>query len=319
MNTALLYDAIGEIREEYIKDAETSNGHILKIRWNALVAACLVIAILAVPVRAEYTNGYISNLLAPLYGGAKTELIDKIGVPIGAETTVGDYKLSANAIVGDKYCFAIVYSLTRVDGQPLEEGLYFADYSNSLRSESGGGICEQRLSDDGTTLQIVDKWTSSRGMFLNRNATVQLTDLMKYNGYGQERTLISKGTWKLKFVVRYEDTSIKVPIDDLTVRDASGKQYTIEDIRISPVGIHFDMTVPNPHKNGVINEPMYKGFSLAVVLKDGSVIDVTEWNLGTRGDLNKDYLTADFGAMFEIPISLDEIQAFVICDTTLPL
>lgn len=77
-------------------------------------------------------NGYVSNLLAPLYGSTQTELIDKIGVPIGTEAIVDDYKLTADAVIGDKYNFAVVYSLTRVGGQPLEEGLHFENYSNAF-------------------------------------------------------------------------------------------------------------------------------------------------------------------------------------------
>ena len=77
-----LYDAITEIQDEYILDAETASMKQHYFRWKPVVAAFLVVILLALPVSAELVNGYVSNLLAPLYGGAQTEIVDKIGVPI---------------------------------------------------------------------------------------------------------------------------------------------------------------------------------------------------------------------------------------------
>ena len=187
-----LYEAIGEINDDYIEDAENASAVKDHFRWKPLLAACLAIVMLALPVSAEIVNGYVSNLLAPLYGGSQTELVDKIGVPIGAEVTVGDYKLSADAIVGDKYNFAIVYSLVRTDGQPLEENLCFEDYSNSYRSGSGGGVLSHTLSEDGLTLHIVDQWTSGN-MFLKRNAKVSFDNLVQYSEEYQEYYPIQEG------------------------------------------------------------------------------------------------------------------------------
>ena len=38
-----LYEAIGEINDEYILDAETANAGKHHFRWKPLVAACLAI------------------------------------------------------------------------------------------------------------------------------------------------------------------------------------------------------------------------------------------------------------------------------------
>ena len=73
-----LYEAIGEINDDYIEDAETASAVKHHFRWKPILAACLAIVMLALPVSAEMVNGYVSNLLAPLYGGSQTELVDKI-------------------------------------------------------------------------------------------------------------------------------------------------------------------------------------------------------------------------------------------------
>lgn len=313
-----LYDAIGEIHDDYILDAETAVATNSRFRWKPLVAACLAIIMLALPVSAEMINGYVSNLLAPLYGGAQTELVDKIGVPIGAETVVGDYKISADAIIGDKYNFAIVYSLTRTDGQQLEEGLCFENYNNSYRYGSGGGVLSHTLSDDGMTLQIVDQWTS-RNMFLNRNTKVSFKNLRRYSELDQEYYPVQEGCWELQFVVRYEDTSKKIPIKPITVSDESGDQYTINNIVISPVGIHFDMTAPNNYSADEVVPPPYSDFTLSIVLNDDTVIPIEDRNMGSHGNQYDKILKADYGALFDVPISLDSIKALIICDTILSL
>ena len=314
MNVMMLYDAIGEISDEFIQEAEEAQSKRRKRWWQGLVAACFMVAIMALPVSAELINGYVSNLLAPLYGSAQTDLVDKIGVPIEANVTVGDYTLSADAIIGDRYSFAIVYSLKRADGKPLPEGLYFESYYNSLKGDFGGGICEHILSEDRTTLKIVQKWTSSTELLFNRNATIEFSNLMHDNG-GHSKTTVAKGTWRLKFVVRYENSAKVIPVDNVTVKDGTGVEYHIEKVELSPVGIHFDMTVHNPHQNGVVNEPIYQGFTLSVILEDNTEVKVETWNLGTHGDLDSDHLIADFGALFDVPISMERIIALSICDT----
>lgn len=263
-------------------------------------------------------NGYVSNLLAPLYGSSQTDIVDKIGVPIEANVTVGGYTLSADAIIGDRYNFAIVYSLKRTDGKPLPKGLYFESCYNSLKSDFGGGICEHILSEDCTTLKIVQKWTSSTELLFNRNAAIEFSNLMLDDG-SDSKTTVAKGIWRLKFVVRYENSEKMIPIDNITVKDGNGVEYQIEEVALSPVGLHFDMTVHNPHQDGAVKEPIYQGFTLSVVLEDNTEIKVENWNLGTYGDLNSNTLTADFGAMFDVPISLERIVALRICNTSVKI
>lgn len=318
MNVMMLYDAIGEISDEFIQEAEEAQSKRRKHWWHGLVAACFIVAILALPVSAELINGYVSNLLAPLYGSAQTDLVDKVGVPIEADVTVGDYTLSADAIIGDRYNFAIVYSLKRADGKPLPEGLYFESYYNSLKGDFGGGICEHILSEDRTTLKIVQKWTSSTELLFNRNATIEFSNLMLDDG-DDSKTTVVKGIWRLKFVVRYENSAKIIPVDNVTVKDGNGVEYQIEKVELSPVGVHFDMTVHNPHQNGEVNEPIYQGFTLSVVLEDNTELKVENWNLGTHGDLDSSILAADFGAMFDVPISTESIVALRICSTSVKL
>lgn len=309
-----LYDAITEIHDEYILDAESATKKQFRFHWKPLVAAVLAVILLAIPVHAELVNGYISNLLAPLYGGAQTEIADKIGVPIGAETIVGDYKLTADAVIGDRYSFAIVYSLTRVDGKALEPNLCFQSHSNSYRTGSGGGVLSHELSDDGLTLYVVEQWTSGSN-FLRRNASVCFSNLVKYTGDDYE--MIQEGNWNLDFVIRYEDSSKEISVKPFKVTDPSGDQYEIRGIVISPVGIHFDMTSPNNYNIDENWMPPYVDFELSIIMEDDKIIEINDRSMGSRGDYDSTTHEADFGAFFDVPIELDKIKALEICGKTI--
>ncbi|MCI9118782.1 MAG: DUF4179 domain-containing protein, partial [Flavonifractor sp.] len=67
-----------------------------------LIAAAAVLLVLAGAVGAEASSGEISNLLAPLYGGSQTALVDSIGVPLNASVTDNGYTLTAEAVLGDR-------------------------------------------------------------------------------------------------------------------------------------------------------------------------------------------------------------------------
>lgn len=53
----------------------------------------------------------------------QTELLDWMGVPVGASDTHNGVTITADAIIGDAYSYAVVYSIVREDGQPLVEDL----------------------------------------------------------------------------------------------------------------------------------------------------------------------------------------------------
>lgn len=317
MKTDTLYDAIGEVRDDFIQDAEQAGKHVRKRSWLPLIAACLALVLLAIPVQAELKNGYVSNLLAPLYGSTQTELADAIGIPLEGSVEVGEYVLTAEAVIGDRYNIAFVYSLARLDGEMIEEGLYFEDCQSSgfQGGFAGGGWRSHKLSEDGKKLHIIDTWQGSGTLFLNRNAKVTFTNLMKDEG--AEDSLILEGEWSLQFIVRYEDTGREIPTKDLEVKDELGISYVIEHIYISPVGLHLDVTAPNLFDGLVIEEWPYREFSVAVLLRDDTLIEIEDWNFGGRG--RGKTFEGGLSAMFDAPIPLENIKALIICDVTVPV
>ncbi len=202
MNANLLYDAIGELNDEIIQNAEAAQPVCVKIRWKGLVAAVLAVALLAIPVRAEVSNGYVSNLLAPLFGNTQTEIVDKIGMPIDASATVDGYTLTADAVIGDQYNVAIVYTLSRDDGQPIPEGTHFAQWKNGIiwGGSGGGSLSTVKNEDDPSKLHFVESW-SRKSPLIGRYVSASFGELEIHNETGED-TPIAEGPWELNYTLR---------------------------------------------------------------------------------------------------------------------
>lgn len=316
----LLLEAIGEIREDILEEAEVQPK--FRGRWSVrnLAAACLALCFLVLPVSAEMTNGYISNLLAPLYGGARTEIVERIGVPLNASVTVGDYTLTADAVIGDRYNIAAVYSLTHVDGEQLPEGLRFDHWSGGgFARGSGGGSLSHRLSEDRKTLYITEQWTSTSRLFwIRRNVTTSFQDLVIWKKGQETDTPVQEGLWELKFTVRYEDATTILPVKDLKVTGTDGADYEIRKLYLSPIGIHMDM-LGTPVRDAEHLGILYQGFTAQLLLKNGTYVEIQDANFGGGGKLEGGRFKWRYGAMFEQPIALEEIQAVVVCGTEIPV
>lgn len=315
----ILFAAIGEIQDDFLVEAEARSGVRSNRTVRNLMAACLALCLIALPVSAEIANGYVSNLLAPLYGRAQTEIVDSIGVPVGASVTVGDYTLTADAVIGDRYNIAVVYSLTRTDGGVLPEGLQFDDWERIGRGGSGGGWLGFELSEDRTKLNVIEQWTSSGRLFgLRRNKEVVYRDLIIRDRENETETLVQEGQWALKFTVRYEDTTEKIPVKDLSVTGESGEKYTVHKIFLSPVGIHMEITGPRVSTAERMAE-VSQNFTVSMVFRDGTCVPVEDYNLAFHSKGDNTTAKGQYGAMFDAPIALEEIRALVVCGTEIPV
>lgn len=319
MNVDLLYDAIGEINTEYIEDSNSKPHFLQTSKFHAMVAMFLVVLMLSIPAHAEMVNGYVSNLLAPLYNGSQTAVIDKIGVPLDSTVTVGDYTLSADAVIGDKYNIATVYSLSRTDGMPLPEGICFDSHENSLRSGSGAGALDYHLNEDYTVLYVVETWTSAKSLFLDRMANITFTDLMLFDNEAHEYHLLESGEWKLKYTVRYEDSSLSIPGGDIVFADNRGKEYTVHQITLSPIGIHIEMTAPNPYANYRDGVFAFGDVSLSIEFGDGTLKEISNLSFEDHGDVDAETHEVNLGALFDAPVELDQIMKITLCDTSIAI
>jgi len=322
MKSEPLMDALGEIRSDMLQAAETAGRDVSgrrhkRIRLLLLTAA--LIALLTGMAHAEIDSGAVSNLLAPLYGGVQTELAGSIGIPTDASTTVDGYTLTADAVIGDRYNIAIVYTLRRDDGQPIPEGAYFDGHSNSVRQGSGGGSVRHEPCEDAASLRIIEEWSGARPFLLRRNAKVVFQDLAVHDAESGDTTILVPGTWELNFTIRYRDTTVEVPVGSLEVTGSEGLVYRVHEIMLSPLSVHLELTAPNTLSRDNPLSRLMPDFSLSAQLTDGSVVQLVGANSGGGGNVDSQTLDAHYGAMFPFPTPVEDIEALIICDTTFPL
>ena len=96
--------------------------------------------------------------------------------------------------------------------------------------------------------------------------------------------------------------------------DSVGVRYDIDKIQISPIGLHLDITRYDP----VPEEQPMQFFEAALQLSDGTVMELE----GGRGQsFRHGSKTADahYNAMFEVPVSFEEIEGLIICGTFYPV
>ena len=311
MRNDLIIDSLGRIDTEVIQkvnDARNARKPKLQIRrWAALVA-CFALVI-SMALTAEATNGTVSNLLAPLFGGAQTEIVDKIGVPIGASTSVNGYTLTVDAIIGDRYSVMIAYTLTRDDGQPIPENI---DFDSRDISASGYSTRIEIDKENPSVAHFHERWRRNEPLF-GRIITPSFSDLVTNKGKENE-SVIAEGTWEITFTIRYPDTSEKIPVRNLDVYDENGKRYRVKEIILSYMGVHMEVVEYDP----VFAEASYISFQTALLLKDGTEVPLEGGGGGGMSEGDKTRKFSYYGR-FDIPIPREDIQAIIICGTVYEL
>lgn len=279
-------------------------------QWKALVAAVLAIALLAVPVSAEMTNGYVSNLLAPLFGGAQTKIVDKIGKPIGATTSTNGYTLTVEAVIGDRHNAAVVYTFAKDDGTPIPSNAHFADWDTVFLTgkNSGGSLSVFPNKDDPAKIHIIEFWHDNTPV-IGRLVHASFSNLT-FEDKSETKQIVS-GPWEVKYTFRYEDSSQTVPVSNLSVTDKAGKQYKIKEINISPIGLYMDLTIIDPEWGA----PHMQHFEASLLLSDGSLIEMEGGGGGGGHQKGDKTMEAYFSAIFKTPVDLNSIEAIVICGT----
>lgn len=216
----------------------------------AVIAAVMAL-VLAVGSSAAGILPAPVDVFAPLFGGsvAQTEVIDKIGHPIGASDTDHGITVSADAIMGDEYNAVIVYTLTREDGERfLPEGveadwLLLGGFGGSSWVRDGGTHGSGWFVDadpEDNVIQRVE--TASSDVPLTHGAaTAEFWDLCFWDPETETEAPLYEGHWKFRFDVDYEDCSVCLGGGEVFSQD--GLNFTIDNISVSPIAVKVDYTV----------------------------------------------------------------------------
>lgn len=275
MKTEQFVDAMGELEDRYLLEAMNYQKHnIVPFRRHFPIwaAACLAL-VLILPVSAEIFYGTISSLLSPVFGGKESSLVEELGTPIGESVTIGDYTLTAEAAIGDRYNVAIVYSLMRTDGEPMEQNLCFQRWSNNVLPHA---VPNSRItySEDGRIAHLVQQYYSEKPLYPARKAVASFTNLCVSLKPGVAGEVVERGEWTLTFPVRYEDSSVPLISNATTISAANGQTYEFRNVSVSPIGVHLQFLTENPYGVEYTN--------LSEVLEESAQSDVFAVNTNTN-------------------------------------
>lgn len=256
---------------------------------------------------------------------AQTEIIDRIGHPLDARATVDGVTVQADAIIGDTYSYAIVYSIYREDGQPITAdpdpnrdgalALRFGDWDTDVGHMGGMHGTAWFFDEDpaDNAVQFVQLLTADAPLEPG-TATVHLTDLKQ--GIGEDAALLAEGSWELRFDFAFEDSSLELPGgQSFTVNGASA---VLNSVAVSPLSLRIDYTVETglSSSSGTADstptpQPVF------LTLTDGSRIDLTGFGGGVRPE--GDSLRCELSGVFDQIFPLDTIESITIGEVTLPV
>ena len=320
---------------------------VLPIRRLAAagVAAALVLSLGAAGAAGALGNvgGIFSSLFGP---SSQTEIIDQIGHPIGASATSGGITVTADAIVGDTYSYAIVYSISREDGQPLVSQEVLADSeaykgrlplsfegydllpSNPLTvlfSGGGGGFSYFYDADPSdNAIQFVSFWTSDTPI-RSGMVTTTFRDLYDTTGGYAGKSLLAGGPWTLEFTMSFEDSSLSLPAGQSL--QVGGMDATLDAVTLSPLSIMVEYTVHQEvpeaeRENGradKVNDPYVPFHDLPVTISytNGSTLEIKSANTSTRSGSGQAKCT--MGVIFDSIRPLEEVASVTVGDVVIPV
>lgn len=315
------------------------NGQTRRVRRpigrTAVIAACLT-AVLAVSAGATGVLKSAAEAFAPIFGGsaAQTEIIDKIGYPVGASDTDQGVTITADAVLGDQYNAAIVFTITRDDGTALlpegtEDAMLLVRGGgvdlNILGGTHGGAwFVDEDPADD--TVQLIQ--TVSSDVPINDcTATAQFDNLWFWDEESGEAVPFAEGTWKFRFDVRYEDASVTLGGGETFTQE--GITFTIDSVTVSPVAFKVDYTADQEvvwsnsgsgqqsDKDAEQVARYLENVEILLTKTDGSVIDLSSAG-GSIGP--EDGVTVcSKGNFFSEIIPMEEIESISVGGVVYPV
>lgn len=218
---------------------------------TALIAAAMAV-VLAVGASAAGILPSPAEIFTPLFGGAaaQTEVIDKIGRPIGASDSDGGITITAEAIMGDEYNAVIVYTISRDDGERfLPEGkipdgthLMIGGFGGSAWSRSGGHgtawFVDEDPDDD--RVQYVEAMSVTDEPLTHANATAEFDNLTYWDPEAEMEVTLYEGHWKFRYEVDFENCGVVLGNGETFSQD--GLSFAIDEISVSPIAVRVAYT-----------------------------------------------------------------------------
>lgn len=316
------------------------------VRTVARIAA--VTAVLAIVIGGAGTamaTGVLplpSDMLSDIFDGpaSQTEIIDRIGRPVGASCSNNGVTVTADAIMGDKDMVTIAYTLTFDDpaalkklSEPGENGTIAGSVDGNVYVDGEhGGQGQSWLIDknpNDSSIQYFAQFSVESPGLMGRTVRTHINSLVVPRAGKElpEYKKILTGPWDLKFQLNYEDTSVTIPAPKSV--NFNGTKATIQEATVSCVGVsvryNIDRSIEHDNNSGKMSQNMEESMDavgnipLIVTFKDGHVEDATSHsgyfaNKSDNGttDVHKTW-------PFSQVCDTDKIASVQIGDTVIPM
>ena len=302
----------------------------------AVLAACLAV-VLAVGAGATGVLKTAVESFGAIFGSgaAQTEVIDKIGHPIGASATDNGVTITADAIIGDAYNAAIIYTIRRDDGTPLlPEGtdarsLMMGGFGGTTLSVRGGSHGSSWFVADETAPSVIQRvQTVSADVPISHcTATAEFEDLQGWDETAGEAVTLIEGHWKFRFDVDYEDSSVTLGGGETFQQN--GMTFTVDSVTVSPIAVRVAYAVDSevqwsnapsgrePEEDSRQMERYFENVEILLTKTDGTVIDMS--NSGGSIKPEHGVTVCDKGEVFEEIIPLDELASISVGGIEYPI
>lgn len=316
------------------------------VRTVARIAA--VTAVLAIVIGGAGTamaTGALplpSDMLSDIFDGpaSQTEIIDRIGRPVGASCSNNGVTVTADAIMGDKDMVTIAYTLTFDDpaalkklSEPGENGTIAGSVDGNVYVDGEhGGQGQSWLIDknpNDSSIQYFAQFSVESPGLMGRTVRTHINSLVVPRAGKElpEYKKILTGPWDLKFQLNYEDTSVTIPAPKSV--NFNGTKATIQEATVSCVGVsvryNIDRSIEHDNNSGKMSQNMEESMDavgnipLIVTFKDGHVEDATSHSGYFANKLDNGTTDVHKTWPFSQVCDTDKIASVQIGDTVIPM
>lgn len=316
------------------------------VRTVARIAA--VTAVLAIVIGGAGTamaTGVLplpSDMLSDIFDGpaSQTEIIDRIGRPVGASCSNNGVTVTADAIMGDKDMVTIAYTLTFDDpaalkklSEPGENGTIAGSVDGNVYVDGEhGGQGQSWLIDknpNDSSIQYFAQFSVESPGLMGRTVRTHINSLVVPRAGKElpEYKKILTGPWDLKFQLNYEDTSVTIPAPKSV--NFNGTKATILEATVSCVGVsvryNIDRSIEHDNNSGKMSQNMEESMDavgnipLIVTFKDGHVEDATSHSGYFANKLDNGTTDVHKTWPFSQVCDTDKIASVQIGDTVIPM
>ncbi|MGB4438160.1 MAG: hypothetical protein WBJ13_02820 [Sedimentibacter sp.] len=126
----------------------------------------------------------------------------------------------------------------------------------------------------------------------------------KYSTVNKIKTTV--GDWSVSFKADYNNTTTTTTINVNKEVEIEGKRYNIQNIKISPISLNVKLN--NNIKDNLANSSHNLNDAVKVIMKDGSVVELSGWGASTNT------LTSTINLIFKQPVDMSKIDIVKIVD-----